>query len=195
MSQPQQPYGQGPYGYQPQQPYPPQGFQQPPPQPPKRKRRTGRAVLLGVIGLLVVIIVATALSGGGKKPSPAASAPPAAAPATAPPSPAGAAAPVAPRVLIRFDGSGIRNSVPFNVGSGALTVHYSFNCASFGQSGNFQADLLYGNQSSLSSDDQPIANALAMSGSQTTTVYPQDSGKDYYLSVNSECSWKIKVTG
>lgn len=196
MSQPQQPYGQDPYGQQPQPPYPPQGYYQPPPQPPKRKRRTGRAVLLGVIGLLVIIIVAAALSGGGKKPSPAASAaaPPAAtAPASA--SPAAAAAPAAPRVLIRFDGSGIRNSAPFNVGSGALTVHYSFNCASFGSQGNFAADLLYGNQSSLSSDDQPIANALAMSGSTTTTVYPQDSGKDYYLSVDSECSWKIKVSG
>jgi hypothetical protein len=98
-------------------------------------------------------------------------------------------------VLLTFSGSGIRNSAPFNVGGGPLTVSYSFNCASFGGSGNFQADLYYGNQASLNSDDLSVANALARSGHQTTTVYPQYPGKDYYLSVNSECSWNVKVTG
>lgn len=73
-------------------------------------------------------------------------------------------------------------------------MRYSFNCASFGESGNFVADLLYGNQSSLNSDDAQIANALALHGGQTTTVYPQDPGKSYYLSVNSECSWRVKVS-
>jgi hypothetical protein len=96
-------------------------------------------------------------------------------------------------VLIRFVGSGIKNSAPFNVGNGPLTVTYHFDCAAFGGSGNFAADLLYGNQSSLNSDDQSIANDLAPSGGQTTTVYPQDPGQDYYLSVNSECNWRIKV--
>jgi hypothetical protein len=98
-------------------------------------------------------------------------------------------------VLLTFSGSGIRNSAPFNVGGGPLTVAYSFNCASFGGSGNFQADLYYGNQASLNSDDLSVANALASSGHQTTTVYPQYPGKDYYLAVNSECSWKVKVAG
>jgi hypothetical protein len=98
-------------------------------------------------------------------------------------------------LLLTFSGSGIRNSAPFNVGGGPLTVTYSFNCSSFGGSGNFQADLYYGNQASLNSDDLSIANALAVSGHQTTTVYPQYPGKDYYLSVNSECSWRVKVTG
>jgi hypothetical protein len=109
-------------------------------------------------------------------------------------SPTGQAA-VTNHLLLTFSGNGIRNSAPFNVGGGPLTVTYSFNCSSFGGSGNFQADLYYGNQASLNSDDLSVANALAVSGHQTTTVYPQYPGKDYYLSVNSECSWRVKVTG
>jgi hypothetical protein len=191
MSHSQPPYGgQGPYGQQPQP-----GYQPPSPQQPKRKRHIVRNVLLGIVGLVVIIIVATAVSGGGKASPPAASNPGPVVTSAAAASPAAAAPPAKPRVLLRFGGSGIRNSAPFDVGSGALTVHYTFDCSSFGQAGNFQADLVYGNQSSLSGDDQPVANALALSGSTTTTVYPQDPGKDYYLAVNSECSWKVRVSG
>ena len=180
MTAPQPPYGQ-----------PPQGYQMP---PPPRKRHTVRNVLLGAAGLTVLIVVLAAVASGSKTAPPAPSPPAPAATASAPPSPTAAAVAAPKRVLIRFTGSGIENSAPFNVGSGPLTVRYSYSCASFGQAGNFQADLLYGNQSSLSSDDQPVANDLAMSGAATTTVYPQDPGRDYYLSVNSECSWRIRVS-
>lgn len=98
------------------------------------------------------------------------------------------------QVLMRFSGNGIRNSPPFRVGS-QVTVRYSFDCSAYGGSGNFIADLQYGNQTSLNSDDQQIANALAGHEAQTTTVYPQDPGKDYYLAVNSECNWSIVVKG
>jgi hypothetical protein len=101
--------------------------------------------------------------------------------------------PVPPQVLLNMSGSGIQNSAPFLVSSSQVTVTYSFNCSSFGGSGNFQADLLYGNQSSPNSDDQSIANQLAPSGQATTTVYPQDPGNNYYVSVNSECNWTIEV--
>lgn len=101
--------------------------------------------------------------------------------------------PVPPKVLLNFSGNGIENSAPFLVDSSQVTVTYSFNCSSFGGSGNFIADLEYGNQSSLNSDDQSIANALAPSGQATTTVYPQDPGNDYYVAVNSECSWTVEV--
>jgi hypothetical protein len=177
---------QPPYSYYPQQP-----------QPPRRKSHTARNVILSIVGALVVIGVIGAALNGAKNPSsagasPAATTPAPASPAAATTAPAAAAR---PRVLIRFDGSGIRNSAPFKVGSGPLTVRYSFDCSSFGQAGNFAADLLNGNQASLNSDDLSIANALAMSGHQVTTVYPQNPGADYHLSVNSECSWKIRVTG
>ncbi len=101
--------------------------------------------------------------------------------------------PAAPVVLVNLSGSGIRNSAPFTVSSGTLTVSYSYNCASFGGRGNFVADLLSGNQSSLNSDDQSIANALGSSGAATTHVYPTMVGSKYYLSVNSECSWTVIV--
>lgn len=94
-----------------------------------------------------------------------------------------------------MSGNGIYTGPPFNVGSQPLTVSYSYDCSSFGQSGNFIADLLNGNQSQLGSDDQPIANQLGMSGSQTVTVYPQNPGADYYLSVNSECDWSVTIKG
>jgi hypothetical protein len=78
--------------------------------------------------------------------------------------------------------------------TGTLTVHYTFNCASQGRSGNFIADLETGNQASLNSDDQSIANALATHGSATTTIYAQNLSSEYHLAVNSECSWTIVVT-
>lgn len=181
----------------PQYPPPQHGYMAPP--PPPRKSHRVRNIVLGTVGALVALIAIGSALSGTKTPANPAETTPAAATPTAPASPAAthpataAAAPVK-RVLIRFTGSGIKNSAPFNVGSGPLTVTYHFNCASQGQAGNFIADLLYGNQSSLSGDDQSIANDLAMSGAQTTTVYPQDPGRDYYLSVNSECSWRIRVS-
>jgi hypothetical protein len=101
--------------------------------------------------------------------------------------------PAASVVLVNLSGSGIKNSAPFTVSSGTLTVSYSYNCASFGGRGNFVADLLSGNQSSLNSDDQSIANALGSSGAATTHIYPTMVGSKYYLSVNSECSWTVIV--
>lgn len=168
---------------------------------PRKQRGRGAkivgAIVYSVVVLLIGVVIGNASASKSGTPAaastqaPATSATTSPAPASTTSSPA-AAAP-AKHVLIRFAGSGIKNSAPFDVGSGLLTVTYRFNCASFGSSGNFVADLLYGNQASLSGDDQSIANDLAMSGGQTTTVYPQDPGKDYYLSVNSECSWRLKV--
>ncbi len=192
---------QPPPGYftGPQQPAPPGR-----PPGPKKPRR-GLKIVGAIIYSFVVLMIGVAIGSAGSKPaSPAAASNSPASSSTtthgstAPSSPATTTPPVAAPTnheLIRFIGSGIRNSAPFNVGSGPLTVTYSFNCSDFGQSGNFQADLLYGNQSRLNSDDQVIANDLALHGGQTTTIYPSDAGKDYYLSVNSECTWKIKVTG
>jgi hypothetical protein len=92
-----------------------------------------------------------------------------------------------PKTLIRFSGNGILNSAPFNVPSGTVTAHFSYNCGSFGQ-GNFIADMTDG------SDDQSIANALSSGGHQTTTLYPTDTPGQYHLEVDSECSWTIVLT-
>jgi hypothetical protein len=101
--------------------------------------------------------------------------------------------PKPPMVLVSLSGSGIANSQPVTVTSGTLTVRYSYNCSSFGGSGNFIADFQTPDQSSLSSDDQQIANVVGASGSATTTIYPQNVGSRYYLSINSECNWSVKV--
>ena len=192
--EPQEPYAQQPQRYRP----PPQQHRPPGPPPSHRggnpRRHGASKIILGVFGVIVVIIIITAVASNGRNSpnTPAGSSSSrqqhASSPAAAPP------APHVPQTLINFSGSGIRNSAPFTVGSGPVTVHYSYDCSSNGSEGNFSADLLYGNQSSLNSDDQPIANELGTGGSQTTTVYPQDPGQRYYLSVDSECSWSVKVS-
>ena len=83
------------------------------------------------------------------------------------------------------------------IGSGFTansTATYTYDCSAAGGSGNFIADMETPNQSSLSSDDQSIANALGAGGTATTTLYPTDTGQNYYLSVNSECSWSVTLT-
>jgi hypothetical protein len=184
--------------------WPPQGqpgFTAAPIQQARKQRGRG----LKIVGLIaygiVVLIIGIAIGSAGKPATSTAASTKSTTPSTTtqntptPTATTPAAAAPANQVLIRFAGSGIKNSAPFSVGNGPLTITYRFDCSNFGQSGNFQADLEYGNQSSLNSDDQMIANDLAMQGGQTTTVYPQDPGKDYYLSVNSECSWHLKVVG
>lgn len=104
------------------------------------------------------------------------------------------ATPKKPKTLINFSGSGIRNSPPFQVDDGPVTINYAYDCSSFGQEGNFIAQMVSGNPSSLDSDFQQIANDLGRGGGQTTTVYPATPGKPYHLEVNSTCSWSIKAT-
>jgi hypothetical protein len=75
-----------------------------------------------------------------------------------------------------------------------VKARYTYDCSSFGSAGNFIADMVNGNQSSLNSDDQNIANALGSGGTATTTLYPTNVGQDYHLTVNSECAWKVTLT-
>jgi hypothetical protein len=101
------------------------------------------------------------------------------------------APPPSPVTLINMSGSGIENSAPFTVGEGPVTANYTYDCSSFGMSGNFIADLVL---ASGGYDDESIANQLGMGGTVTTTVYPEDPGSQYYLEVNSECSWSVTLT-
>jgi nucleoid-associated protein YgaU len=107
---------------------------------------------------------------------------------------AAAAKAYAHRVLAHLSGNGIANSVPFLVTASPVTATYTYDCSAAGGSGNFIADMETPNQSSLSSDDQSIANALGAGGTATTTLYPTDTGQNYHLSVNSECSWSVTLT-
>ena len=114
---------------------------------------------------------------------------------TAQPTAAGAGQPpAASGVLINFSGNGPGNSAPFLVHSSAVAARYSYDCSGFGATGNFIADMVSGNPSSGSYDNQSIAHELGSGRSQTTTIYPQLQGGSYHLEVSSECSWSITLT-
>jgi hypothetical protein len=88
-------------------------------------------------------------------------------------------------VLKPLKGNGTKNTAKFKTGDD-WTIHYSYNCASFGMKGNFQV-FIGGNDLNAG-----MVNELATKGSGTEPVY-DDSGT-HYLTVNSECSWTVSVT-
>jgi hypothetical protein len=110
------------------------------------------------------------------------------------PSPTPSPTPPPPTTLLSMSGNGIESSAPFSVTTSTVTATYTYSCASFGTSGNFIADMISGNPSSLSYDDQSIANALGTGGADTTTLYPQDVPGSYHLTVDSECDWTVTLT-
>jgi hypothetical protein len=95
-----------------------------------------------------------------------------------------------PQVLLTLSGNGVKNSGPFSASGDSVAVAYSFDCTSFGFSGNFIAEL-------VGADGFPkwIANAMAKSGKDTTTVYLSGTSGPYHIEVNSECSWSVIVAG
>lgn len=165
-------YGQQPQfqpGWQPYQPY------QPPRQYPRpRKKHTGLKIALGAGGgILALVVIAAAASSGSPR-----------AAAGAPPAHAAAAKPV---TVATFTGSGAQKTAPFTVPA-SWRLDYSFDCSGFGYKGNFVVLTDSG-----SDYNGATVNDLAMSKAAVTYAYG-DAGT-HYLDVNSECSWKIKVTG
>jgi Protein of unknown function (DUF2510) len=210
LGYPQQPYGQHPlqssftpdpqYGTPPGQP-PYQGHPQYSGTPygqqtwptsghrgrPPRKSWPRRRKVLASIGALVALIIigSIAAAAGGNQASPSATAaagssPTAAASTSASATPAAAVA----RTVTTFSGSGQENTPRFTV-TDTWKLVYSFNCSSFGSSGNFQVYEDGGNDFNLSVND------LATSKSSSTWAY--NDGGTHYLEINSECSWKVKV--
>lgn len=170
--------------------------QPPPPPQPERKRHLVRNIALGIIAAAVLLIVISAVaSNSNSTQSSSGSAAPQVTlqPAVAGSPSASAAPPPSPKVLLRMSGNQDQNSAPFPVTSGTLTVRYSYDCSAYGSQGNFIADLITGDEGSASYDDQEISNALGESGSDVTTLYPQDVGSDYHLVVTSECTWTVVV--
>jgi len=99
-----------------------------------------------------------------------------------------APAPAGPAVLLDQSGSGQAQTAPFKTGK-SWTVTYTFDCASFGGSGNFQFDV---NNTDGSTNYDTGANDLAANGGSSDYFY--DSGT-HYLSINSECDWHITIKG
>jgi hypothetical protein len=182
------PYGQHPspqtqsYG---QQPGPPSGHHGRPPRKSWPRRHKVLTVLGGLVALIIIGSIAAAAGGGGNQASPSApaaaeSSPTAAASTSASATPAAATA----RTVATFSGSGQENTPRFTV-TDTWKLVYSFNCSSFGSSGNFQVYEDGGNDFNLSVND------LATSKSSSTWAY--NDGGTHYLQINSECSWKVKV--
>jgi hypothetical protein len=194
------------------------GYQEPPPQlppppgPPQRpgtpRKRPVKAVLLAVGALIVGIIIGSAAGSSGKTPAAAAPAPAVTVTVTATPSVAAktghaktghAKAKTTPSatpspthsaaatssVIATFSGSGIQNTTQFTA-PGTWKLDWTYDCSSFGSNGNFIVDEDGGNDFGGAS-----VNELGAGGSGSTMAY-NDAGT-HYLSVNSECSWTLKV--
>ena len=97
-------------------------------------------------------------------------------------------------VMLALRGSGTESSRSVLVTQPALQVRYSYDCSSFGGPGSFVADFETANQNSLDFDDQSVANALSPGGGDTITIYPQKTGREYHLAVDSQCEWSITVS-
>lgn len=95
----------------------------------------------------------------------------------------------APQTLLDISGQGTKQTQKFTT-AGDWTLSYSYDCSKFGSEGNFQT-FTYNDDGSMDSDDIGV-NRLGTSGSDTMNYY--DAGT-HYLSINSECSWRVTVEG
>jgi hypothetical protein len=154
----------------------------PPATPAKRRRKW--PWIIG--GLAVLIAVISAATSGGTTTNPTTSTPagPLATQQPTQSAQAGApAAPATPVVLYSKTGSGTGSTPTFTTGA-EWQVQYTYDCTAFGQSGNFV----------VTSEDYELAvNQLGTKGADTDYVH-NDPG-NHSLSIDSECSWTIKVLG
>jgi hypothetical protein len=96
------------------------------------------------------------------------------------------AAPAAPAKLLDVTGSGEKTTEPFT-SRGAWRLQYSYDCANFGQAGNFVVEVKGGDGFS---DQGPSTEGTSGADSN---YEPQ--GGTFSLQVLSECNWHIVVTG
>jgi hypothetical protein len=95
--------------------------------------------------------------------------------------------PKAAAILLQESGNGIKNTGSFTV-TGPWQLIYTFDCASFGSSGNFIVEVA---DSSGRMVDIAV-NELAAKGSSSS---PQYTTGTLHLEINSECAWAVKVSG
>lgn len=142
------------------------------------------------VGAVVVLFVVIGVSGGSSTstksvPAPTETGSTVAAPAQ--PAPAQAAA--VPQVLLNISGSGSKSTAKFTAASD-WDLNWSYDCSNFGSQGNFQV-FVYNGDGSMSFSNSGV-NQLGKSGADVEHYH---SGGTFYLTVNSECSWKIQVKG
>ena len=93
-----------------------------------------------------------------------------------------------PQTLLNISGSGTKTTQKFTA-SGDWDLVWTYNCAAFGDGGNFIVDVKNGD--GTDSDNQGV-NQLGAKGSDTEHFHVPGT---FYLEVTSECSWTIKVVG
>ena len=93
------------------------------------------------------------------------------------------------QTLLDLKGSGSKSTQKFTA-AGDWDLAWSYDCSNFAGQGNFQV-FIYDGNGNMSLRNSPI-NQL---GASDTGVEHYHSGGTYYLTVNSECSWKVQVKG
>ncbi len=93
-----------------------------------------------------------------------------------------------PKILLSVSGTGIKSTEKFTTPGEDWDLAWSYNCASFGFKGNFAVTAKYPDGSFFN----VVVNELGMSG---VSVEHLHQGGTFYLEMNSECHWSVKVTG
>jgi hypothetical protein len=160
--------------------------------PANRRQRLNTPALISAVCAAMFVAACASTAGTSSASSATAS------PATSPPaatssraatptqtvSPTRAATPTStpapPQTLLNQQGSGTASTASFSAPKNWDLV-WSYDCSSFGSSGNFEVDI-QGNLGPLG------VNQMGTSGSGTEYYH---QGGSYYLEVNSECSWQV----
>lgn len=130
----------------------------------------------GALALLIIVIIIIVMSSAAKTLNNAVT------------SGGGVPAPAATKVVLDLTGSGTKTTQKFTV-AGDWDLTWSYDCTAFGQQGNFQVFVYQGNGSPA------LLTPVNQLGKTGNGVENYHSGGQYYLTVNSECSWKIQAKG
>ncbi|HVS78886.1 MAG TPA: hypothetical protein VHD84_01190 [Candidatus Saccharimonadales bacterium] len=147
----------------------------------------GRHKIFSALGVIIlIIIIVSAASNGGSSPGTSI-------PAKTDNSEKASTQPVkkvaSPQTLLNLSGSGTKQTRLFTAAN-SWDLHWSYDCSNFGGQGNFIVSV-YDKSGSPSLENSDV-NQLGGSGSDVQHYY---QGGTFYLSINSECSWKVKVVG
>ncbi|MBO0656276.1 MULTISPECIES: hypothetical protein [Streptomyces] len=141
----------------------------------KWKKGCGGCAVAAALIAVILVVAAIASSGGGKESAGKTGSDSRGSASDAP-------AATKPRTVLSESGNGIKSTAKFTV-SGDWDLRYTFDCSSFGNSGNF-----------IVSEGQALGavlvNALAAKGDDVTHLH---DGGTKHLEINSECSWTVQV--
>ena len=98
-------------------------------------------------------------------------------------------APASTQTLLDITGSGSKSTAKFTAASD-WDLNWSYDCSNFGEQGNFIVSI-YNGDSTMSFENTGV-NQL---GKSDASVEHYHTGGTFYLTVNSECKWKIQVKG